>query len=244
VNRKTLGFLEFDDGWVATRETLDYETVEAHVQILLNALLGADDSSVELASYGRLVEANRRMLRRTAQTASLVVSVWCSRNGVALPSAWQANDPQLVVRALEDAGLLDFEAVGAERLAELCQQAGCWPQGMPLTVDPATLGLMEADLRTEAERRAEERSRAEVARRTIEFAGNRLDTAALDFIERLRTAAEQSLSADAGWFERSRRRLRYGSSRPLKVPSVGAGRAVLPRLVDIRQNRSGTRWGL
>jgi hypothetical protein len=243
VDLKTFGFLEFDVSWVATRETLDYETIEAHVHTRLNALIGVDESGIELAPYARLVEANRRVLRRAAQAASAVVSVWCSRNDVALPASWQGNDPQPIVRTLEDAGLLDFEATGTERLAELCHRAGCWPQGMPLTVDPAVLGVTDADLRTEAERRAEERFRADAARRTIEFAGNKLDTAALDFIERLRTAAEQSLSADAGWFERSRR-IRLRSLKPLKSPAVEEAREVPPRLDDCLQSRSETRWVL
>ena len=204
VSRKTLAFLEFDPAWSLTRETLDNATVEAHVARLLDDVLG-EDQEVNLPSSRGLVEGNRKSVRNFSSSAISVVLAWCRRNGIHVPEPWSSEDPQSVTRHLENTGLLDFEPVRDTQLPALCRRAACWPEGMPQTLDPASLGLDLATVEEEKDRRERERQRRVIERRSINFAGTRLDTADPSFAENLRHLAESSIADDDGWFERSSR---------------------------------------
>ncbi len=204
VNRKTLEFLEFDPAWILTREALDSATVETHVTRLLDDVLG-EDQEVDLPSSRGLVERNRKTVRDSASSAISVVLAWCRRNGSHVPEPWLSEDPQSVTRHLENAGLLDFELLRDKQIPELCHRAACWPEGMPQTLDPASLGLDQAIVEREEDRRERERERRVIERRSINFAGARLDTADPSFAEDLRRLAESSMTDDDGWLERSRR---------------------------------------
>ena len=143
VSRKTLVFLEFDPAWVRTRETLDNTIVEAHVGRLLDNVLG-EDQEVVLPSSRGLLERNRKSVRDFAASAISVVLAWCRRKGVHVPEPWSSEDPQSVIRHLENAGLLDFELVRDTQIPGLCNRAACWPDGMPQSLEPASLGLDQA----------------------------------------------------------------------------------------------------
>ena len=110
-----------------------------------------------------------------------------------------------MTRHLENAGLLDFEPVHDPQLPALCHRAACWPEGMPQSLDPASLGLDQATVEEEERRRGKERQRRVIERRSIDFAGTKLDTADPSFAEEFRQLAEKSIAGDHGWFERSRR---------------------------------------
>ena len=204
VNRKTLAFLEFDPAWILARETLDNEIVEAHVARLLDEVLGGDHE-VDLPSSRGLVERNRKSVRDFAPGAISIVHAWCRRNRLPVLEPWRSEDPQSVTRHLENAGLLDFEPVRDTQVPALCHRAACWPEGMLQTLDPAALELDQATVEEEEKRREKERQRRVIERRTIDFAGTRLDTADPSFAEALRQLAENSTAGDDGWFERSRR---------------------------------------
>ena len=204
VSRKALTFLEFDQTWSLTRETLDNAIVEAHVERLLDDVLG-EDQDVDLPPSRSLVEKNRKSVRYFSSGAISVVLAWCRRNGIHAPEPWLSEDPQSVARHLENRGLLDFELVRDTQIPELCHRAACWPEGMPQTLDPASLGLDQATVEAEESRREKERQRGVIERRSIDFAGTRLDTAAPSFAEDLRQLAESSIVDDDGWLERSRR---------------------------------------
>ena len=204
VNRKTLAFLAFDPAWVLTRETLDNAVVEAHVSKLLDDVLG-EDQEVTLPSSRGLVERNRKSVRDFAASAVSVVLAWCRRNGIQVPEPWVSEDPQSVTRSLENAGLLDFEPVQDVQIPALCHRAGCWPGGMPKTLDTASLGLDQATVAEEENRREKERQRKVAEKRSINFAGTSLDTADPSFAQALRQLAENSMSDDDGWYDRSRR---------------------------------------
>ena len=204
VKRKSLAFLEFDPLWILARESLDSETVEGHVAKLLDELLGKDQEVDLPASHG-LVERNRKLVRAGASGAISVVRAWCRRNRIPIPEPWGSEDPQSVTRHLENAGLLDFEPVQAAQIPVLCHRAACWPQRMPLTLDPASLGLDRATVVDEERRRESDIQRKIIEKRTIEFAGSKLDTANPVFAESFRRLAENSISSDSGWFDRSRR---------------------------------------
>ena len=204
VNRKALSFLGFDPAWILTRETLDNETVEAHVARLLDEVLGKDHEA-DLPPFRGLVERNRKAVREFASGAISIVRAWCRRNRVHVREPWRSEDPQSVTRHLENAGLLDFEPVRDPQMPALCHRAACWPEGMPQTLDPTSLGLDQATVEEEERRRKEERQRKGIERRSIDFAGTRLDTVDPSFPEAFRQLAEKSIAADHGWFERSRR---------------------------------------
>ena len=204
VNRKTLTFLGFDPAWVLTRETLDNEIVEAHVARLLDEELGQDDE-VDLPPSRGLLERNRKSFRDFASRAISVVGAWCRRNRVPVRDPWRSEDPQTVTRQLENAGLLDFDLLEDSWIPELCHRAGCWPEGMPQTLEPAPLGLDHAAVEEESRRRQGERQRRIIEERSIDFAGARLDPGDPSFTDAFRQLAEQSIAGDKGWFERSRR---------------------------------------
>ena len=204
VNRKTLAFLEFDPAWVLTRETLDNEIVEAHVTKLLDEVLG-EDHEVALPSARGLVERNRKSVRDFASGAISLVHAWCRRHRIPVPERWRSEDPQSVTHHLENAGLLDFELVHDPDLPALCHRATCWPEGMPQTLDRSSLGLDQAIVKEEERRREKERQRRVIERRSIGFAGTKLDTADPSFAHEFRQLAEESIASDRSWFEHSRR---------------------------------------
>ena len=204
VNRKTLEFLGFDPAWILTRESLDNEIVEAHVARLIDDVLG-EDHDVDLPSLRSLVETNRKSVRDFALRAISVVGAWCRRNRVTVPEPWASEDPQIVTRYLENAGLLDFEPVRDAQIPGLCARAACWPPAMPQTIDPGLLGLDRAAVEDEERRRERERQRRIIEQRSIVFAGTKLDTGGAAFAEEFRQLAGNSIAGDDGWFERSRR---------------------------------------
>lgn len=205
VNRKKLAFLEFDHAWILTRETLESEIVETHVARLLNEVLGADHE-IDMPSSRGLVERNRKSVRDFASRAISIIHAWCRRNQIPVEEPWQSEDPpQSVARHLENSGFLDFEPIRDAQIPALCHRAGCWPEGMPQTVVPVLLGLDQATVEKEEKRREGERQRRIVEKRSIDFAGTKLDTADLSFAEDFRQLAQKNIAGDDGWLERSRR---------------------------------------
>ena len=204
VNRKTLAFLEFDRAWILTKETLESEIVEAHVARLLNEVLGKDHE-IDLPSSRGLVERNRKSVRAFASGAISIIHAWCRHNQIPVKEPWQSEDPQSVTRHLENWGLLDFEPVRDSQIPTLCHRAGCWPDGMPQTVAPAQLGLDQTTVEKEERRREGERQQKVVEKRSINFAGTKLDTADPSFVEDFRRVAQKNIAGDDGWFKRSRR---------------------------------------
>ena len=228
VDRKTLAFLRFDPDWARTLETLENKVVEVHVSRLLDDTLG-EDREVDLPAYQRLIERNRKSVREFAARATPFVGIWCRRNGVSMPEPWRNSNPQSMTRHLENAGLLDFELVSNEQLPELCRRAACWPDDMPETLDGTTLGLDQTEVEKEEKRRERERERKEIRRRSIEFAGHTLDTGDPSFVEKFQGLAEDSMTDNETWFERSRQRPKLAEwTKPGSVgarPSGGTGGA-------------------
>ena len=221
VDRKTFAFLWFDPTWIRTRETLDNETVKEHVAGLLDEVLGKD-AEVGLPPWRGLLERNRKSLRNFLLGATSVVQAWCRRNQVRVPDPWQSDDPQVVTRHLENAGLLDFESVYDPQVPGLCVRAACWPDGMPQTLDPTPLGLDHATIEEEERRREEERERKAIEKRSIDFGGTMLDTADPSLAETLRQLAENRIATDEGWYERSRQQPRLAEF----AESESSGRSV------------------
>ena len=207
VERKRLIFLPLDSSWILTRETLESETVEAHVSRLLDETLGKD-REINLPALDQLLESNRKLVREFVSNATPVVEAWCRRNQDAVPGPWQDGDPHSVVRSLENKGLLDFEPVSIEQVPVLCRRAVCWPLGMPATLDRMVLGLKQTEVEKEEKRCEQERQQKEIERRSIHFAGRSLDTGDPSFAHTLQQVAKDCIARDDTWFERSRRRTR------------------------------------
>lgn len=223
VERKTLAFLEFDAAWILARETLDNRTVEVHVARLLDQTLG-EDCDVDLPSPRGLIERNRRIVRIFASEAIPIIRSWCRHNSVAFGDPWRTEDPQSISSYLENAGLLDFEAVDAEHLPALCRRTFCWPEDMPQTLDLATLKLDSATLQKEEEQREKERQQLLIDQRSIDFVGTKLDTGAPSFADQFRQLAEKVISNDETWYERScRPRLAQFDDLPRNTPGSGGG---------------------
>ena len=113
---------------------------------LLDEVLG-EDHEVALPSSRGLVERNRKSVRDFTSGAISVVLAWCRRNRIPVPEPWVSENPQSVTRHLENAGLLDFEPIRDTQVPALCHRAACWPEGMPQTLDPASIGLDRATRR-------------------------------------------------------------------------------------------------
>ena len=222
LQRKTLAFLEFDPQWTLTRETLERGVVQTHVSRLLDKVLG-EDQQVDLPALDRLIEKNRKSIREFANLAFPVVGAWCHRNRATVPDLWQSGDPQTVTGYLEDTGLLDFEPVVHEQIPNLCRRAECWPNDMPETLDNTTLGLDQTEVEEEERRREREREQREIERRQIDFGGHKLDTGDQSFAETLRQLAEDSMTENDAWFQRSRQRPRLVEFDTSGGPSGGGG---------------------
>ena len=222
VDHKTLGFLRFDPQWILTRETLESEVVKAHVLRLLDEVLG-EDQEVDLPALDRLIEKNRKSIREFVTDATPVVRTWCRRNHATVPELWRSEDPQTVIRHLENKGLLDFEPVSHEQGPDLCRRAGCWPSGMPETLHNTTLGIDQIEVEEEERRREREREQRDAERRQIDFGGDKLDTGDQSFAETLRQLMENSITGDDAWFKRSRQRPRLNEIDPPDPPDGGSG---------------------
>ena len=222
VERKSLTFLTFDTDWILTRESLEMVAVEEHVNSLLTDTLG-EEAAVELAPFRRVMDANRKAVLEFAMEAMSVVGAWCQRNEVALPEPWQNGEAQAVVRYAENSGLLDFELIGSVDIPALCRRAGCWPNGMPKTLDGDAIGLSKDDVEAEEKRRESVRQRREIDRRSVLFAGISLDTGDPRFVEDLQQLAAGFLANDETWFERSRQRTRLTEFDSSEHPGGGSG---------------------
>lgn len=207
TERKNMGFLAFDPGWILSRETLDMEVVTAHVSRLLDEALGPDTGE-ELAHLKRVVDVNRKLVRDFAEEAIPIVRVWCRQNVASIPEPWQLGESQAVVRRLENSGLLDFDIADENAIPTFCVRSGCWPEGMPTSLNKNLLGLDKDEVAGEEKRRERERQQREIECRSIKFAGSSLDTGDPAFAETLQGLAESWLDKDASWFERSRQRTR------------------------------------
>ena len=157
----------------------------------------------------------------------------------------ESEDPQAVTRHLENAGLLDFEPVRDQQMPGLCARAACWPEGMPQTLDPVPLGLDEATVEEEERHREQARQRRVIEKRSIDFAGTKLDTADPSFSETLRQLAERSIATDDGWYQRSRRqpRLTEFAEPEGSGQSPEAGPAAGEDTGNPRPMTSGKPWG-
>lgn len=225
---RTLDFIQFDSQWPLQLEQLDRARVVAYANLAVEARLGADDPAVELVALDIVAAANRKQV--TARHADLtnLVRAWCRKNGAQNPTGAGAGDAQQLVRELDQAGLLDFEVIATSDLPALLRRAGWWPGNMPTTETLSDLGLTAEDLKHEEQEARELRMKAEVARRSIPFAGRSLDSGSPGFVMEFESLADAAIAQADGWFTRSRiarllQQEESGKSRPRSSAGGGGG---------------------
>lgn len=204
VTLRTLEFIQFDSQWPLQLEQLDRAHVVAHANLAVEARLGADDPALELEALDVVAAANRKQV--TARHADLtnLMRAWCRKNGAQPPTGAGAADAQQLVRELDQAGLLDFEVIAPPALPALLRRQGWWPANMPTTEALSDLGLTAEDLKYEEQEARELRLKAEVARRSVPFAGRSLDTGSPEFILEFENLADTAIAQSDEWFTRSR----------------------------------------
>lgn len=202
VTLRTLEFIQFDPQWLEL-EQLDRLRVVAHANRAVEARLGAADSSVELEDLEAVVAANRRhVMARYADLTNLICA-WCRKYGSQQSANIGAADAPQLVRKLDQAGLLDFEVIPPDALPALLRRAGCWPDHMPTSAALNDLGLTTEDMKQEEQEARELRQKAEMARRSIVFAGRSLDTGSPTFIADFENIADAAIEQSDKWSKKS-----------------------------------------
>ena len=205
VDRKTLTFLEFNHAWIQTRETLDKVSVEVHVEKLLNDVLG-EDREINLPPWIGLLEKNRRSLRNFATQATPVIQAWCRRNGARVrdpPGTVRTRSPLYAVSRTWGCSTSTSSTTHGYRSCASVPFAGRRECLGPL--DLVALGLDATTVEEEERRRKRKREQKTVERRSINFAGTKLDTGDPAFAQAFLQLAENSIAADQSWLQRSRR---------------------------------------
>ncbi|WP_322053055.1 sacsin N-terminal ATP-binding-like domain-containing protein [Paraburkholderia bannensis] len=222
---RTLEFIQFDPQWPLQLEQLDQACVVAHADLAVEAMLGADNPAIELEALEVVVAANRKHV--TARHADLtnLIRAWCRKNGAQQSTNVGAADAQQLVRKLDQTGLLDFEVIAPGALPTLLRRAGCWPANMPTTEALHDLGLTAEDLKQEEQDARERSLKAEVTRRSINFAGRSLDTGSAGFILEFENLADAAIAQSNEWFTRSRvaRLLQQEDAGKSRLGSGGGG---------------------
>ena len=204
VSLRRLGFVLFNPTWTSEVETLDHELVVTYAAAAAEVALGPDNLTVSLPDYDKVITGNRKLISSRYSRLASLVRAWCRKREAPRPTLIETADPQPLVRALDAAGLLDFELLSAEDLPRYCARVGGWPAAMDQSDDLTALGLVDDDLQHEEREAREARRRAELERRTIRFARTNLDTGADDFAHLFEQLAEAALATGQQWYERSR----------------------------------------
>lgn len=216
---RSLEFAEFPTEWILQKEEVNRNDVAQLLNERLDQVVGTDfDASLE--PLGTVRSKNGKTLRAFLDKAAPIVAAWLIGNG-SVSEVW-AGGVQPVLKALEQKGVLDFEAVEAGGELLLLAAADLWPQGMPASLDLGKLGLTPNDLEAERKREEEQKEATARQRRSFTFAGADLDTAAADFAHRLIQIAEAAM-ADEEWLRRSRRRFKLADMPPSSASSGLSG---------------------
>jgi hypothetical protein len=210
VSLRTLEFIPFDSQWPLQLEQLDRARVIAH------------------AALDVVAAANRKQVTSRHADLTNLVRAWCRKNGAQQPTGAAAADAQQLVRELDQAGLMDFEVIAPGAWPALLRRVGWWPANMPPTEVLGDLGLSAEDLKHEEQEARELRLRAEVARRSVPFAGRALDTGSPEFILEFENLADAAIAQSDDWLTRSRvarllQQEEAGKPRPASSGGGGGG---------------------
>ncbi|MGO4860007.1 hypothetical protein [Arthrobacter sp. 2MCAF14] len=235
-----------DPGCGRTRDSLSAEEMDERVNAELQRLLGTapPSTSSPLIPRAECAAANAHLVSTSIGRLGEIVRAWLAVLGQPVESPW--TDPETARRtalnALDRAGALDFVRLDGDDLLQWLQALELWPADMPLSADPATLGLNASNL--EAQRTEEAQRRADAARiRRIVY----IDNQAFDLENghnALVEALERSLEATPGVIST---RNRYTPLQDVSQQSSGKGgsggqslgMARQPRLSDQQRDAIG-----
>jgi hypothetical protein len=205
VELRSLDFIAFEPAWLLEREDIDLALVTRHANGEMDEKLSPDDRSVLLRSLDVVTASNRKLLTSRYGRLTSLVRAWCRKHDVARPHLTESADPQGLFRAIDQAGLIDFETTKSDELPTVLRRIGAWPVGMPPSDSLDELGLVEADLQHEEREAREDRRKADVAKRTVNFGGTSLDTGCEDFASLFGQLADKVLEGESEeWLKRSR----------------------------------------
>lgn len=203
VNLRTLEFIQFDPEWSLQLEQLDRVRVVAHADLAIDAKIGVDCPAVELVALEVVAAANRKLLTGRHADMTNLMRAWCRKNAIEQPSGLGGADAQQLVRDMDQTGLLDFEVVPPDALPALLFRGGQWPTTMPTSDVLSVLGLTADDLKQEEQDARERHLKADVARRSVAFAGRALDTGSPRFTLDFENLADSAIAQSDEWVTRS-----------------------------------------
>jgi hypothetical protein len=243
VALRDFSFVRFNPAWALEREDIDLDFISTYAHDALTERIGTPDGSVMLAPFDSVAAGNRKLLTSRYARLGSVVRAWCRINGPERPALIASADPLPLARALDEAGLLDFEQLKAAGLPALLSRVAAWPATMPQSDDLGALGLTDAELEHE-EREA--RRRASRPRRHEEPSNSgavnsirerRISHRSSPILQRPRSPPTRGGRAGAGrrgWLFRSRM---TADARP-----PGRTRAPAPNGRTSRRKRCDRRW--
>ena len=200
------------DDWATPPEKLIQQRLEqwlADIGVDPGASTGLEDVEV-------VKGANEAALAKLAREGSRTVAAWARKNGHPVP-AWTAGEVgALVSQAGLDAALMVSRLAHSELVALLARR-GLWPESMPLTLDPAELGLTERDLAVQDDAAKREKWERDRERRGVRFGDSTL-TLTLDEDDR-----EQFLSTLEATISRSFLASSTGTSTLLELKDSRRG---------------------
>jgi hypothetical protein len=194
LEARTFAGLEPDPGWLD-----DYQ--EPPVELVLERIAdwlvrhGADPDlhrPTTLEPVELLRTRNAGRLEELVQAAEPLVSAWCRKHAVETAPGWLGAAVLQARTSLEQAGFADLRPLEDDSLLTVISQGVGWPLGMPLTVDPTTLGLTHDDLTAQDRQVDGERQRREQERSTI-LVGDRRVPVGPDHLSQLADLAAATL---------------------------------------------------
>jgi hypothetical protein len=184
---RDLEFLTPDPDWGASLDDLAQDIIDDRIDRQVTEAFGPRPTSLTLPDSAEVRQANGAPLRGRLAAVQKLAIAWHRKNK-SEPHAYLGQDfVDGAMRALDSAGALDFLPLDGELLVVWMHQVGTWPDPMPLTLDPAVLGLTDADLDeavSERDAAREERMKAE-RQMTVHGSVMDLEPSMANLIERL-----------------------------------------------------------
>lgn len=184
---RDLEFLTPDPDWGASLDDLPEDVIDVRIDRQVTEAFGPRPASWRLPDSADVRQANGAPLRERLAAVQKVAIAWHRKNSSEPRADLGPDFVDEAMRALHSAGTLDFVPLDGELLAAWMHRVGTWPDPMPLTMDPAALGLTDADLTeatTERDAAREELLKAE-RRVTVHGSVMDLEPSMANLIERL-----------------------------------------------------------
>jgi hypothetical protein len=144
---RELGSITPEEQWLDEFDIPPDDVLENHVQTWIRRYGEVPTDLDVLEPLAEVRKKNRAALKGTLERAAPLVEAWGRKNEVPIPVAWSMESAvSSIVGFAAGSGALDFDVwSGLDWVAWLARD-GDWPEGMPISLDAAELGLTEADL--------------------------------------------------------------------------------------------------